>query len=130
MELFEFVGQRLRQLRSANPTGRTYSQESLARALGIAANTVSRWETATYKPSLKDLDRVSRLLSVSILEFFPREEQPKDETFSALLRAARQLEPTDLDELRRFAEFRRAESAMRSKAQNKRRRREPASGAT
>jgi hypothetical protein len=33
------------------------SQEALAKALGTTSNTISRWETAVYKPSVEDLDR-------------------------------------------------------------------------
>ncbi len=128
MELFEYVGQRLRSLRTNNPTGRPYSQEGLAKALGIAPNTVSRWETATYKPSIKDLDKVARLFSVSILEFFPREDHPKDERIAALLRTAKQLDPSDLEEVRRFAEFRRAARVVTEKGTQKRPRRPSARG--
>lgn len=123
MELFEYVGQRLRSLRTSNPTGRPYSQEELAKALGIAPNTVSRWETATYKPSIKDLDKVARLFNVSILEFFPREDHPTDERIAALLRTAKQLDPGDLEEVRRFAEFRKATRLLTGKQTQKRLRR-------
>jgi transcriptional regulator with XRE-family HTH domain len=126
MELFEYVGQRLRILRSNNPTGRPYSQEGLARALGIAPNTVSRWETATYKPSIRDLDNVARLFNISILEFFPREENPKDEKISALLRTAKQLDPGDLEEVRRFAEYRKATRVIQGKGSQKGSRRQSA----
>jgi transcriptional regulator with XRE-family HTH domain len=119
MELFEYVGQKLRTLRTNNPSGRPYSQEGLAKALGIAPNTVSRWETATYKPSIKDLDKVARLFNVSILEFFPREEHPKDEKIAALLRTAKQLDPGDLEEVRRFAEFRKATRVVKEKGSEK-----------
>lgn len=110
MNLFEYVGQRIRDLRLNYAGGEGLSQEALARALGLAANTISRWETATYKPSLEDLDKLARFFGVSILEFFPREEAEIDDQVAALLRAARQLAPEDLEELRRYAEFRRARS--------------------
>ena len=48
------------------------------------------------------------LLGVSILTFFPPEERPADEKITALLRAAERLSSEDLEELRRYAEFRRA----------------------
>jgi len=123
MELFEYVGQKLRTLRTNNPSGRPYSQEGLAKALGIAPNTVSRWETATYKPSIKDLDQVARLFNVSILEFFPREEHPRDEKIAALLRTAKQLDPGDLEEVRRFAEFRKATRVVHEEGSQKKSRR-------
>jgi len=115
MDLFEYVGRQLRRLRADNPSGHSYSQEALANALRVAPNTISRWETATYRPTLKDLDKLARVFGVSILEFFPREDEPTEEKFAALLRTAKQLDPADLDELRRFAEFRKAERLMRSR---------------
>ena len=47
--LYEQIGQTIRQLRGS------LSQEALAAKLGVAANTVSRWETGTYKPTPEDL---------------------------------------------------------------------------
>lgn len=108
MNLFEYVGQRIRDLRAGYGEGRGLSQEALARELGVATNTISRWETATYRPSLEDLEKLARFFNVSILEFFPPEETPTNEPMAALLRAAQQLKPEDLEELRRYAEFRRA----------------------
>jgi transcriptional regulator with XRE-family HTH domain len=110
MNLFEYVGQRIRDLRLNYNSGQGLSQEALARAVGVASNTISRWETATYRPSLEDLDNLARFFGVSILAFFPREEAETDEQISALLRTARQLQPDDLEELRRYAEFRQARS--------------------
>lgn len=110
MNLFDYVGQQIRDLRLNYGNGQGLSQEALAKALGVAANTISRWETATYRPSLEDLDSLARFFGVSILQFFPPEETPANEQITALLRAARQLKPEDLDELRRYAEFRRARS--------------------
>ncbi len=108
MNLFEYVGQRIRELRSSYGSGQGVSQEALAKALGVAPNTISRWETATYRPSLEDLDKLARFFGVSILTFFPPEEAPANEPLAALLRAAQQLKAEDLEELRRYAEFRRA----------------------
>ncbi|MFN8459913.1 MAG: helix-turn-helix transcriptional regulator [Anaerolineae bacterium] len=112
MNLFEFVGQRIRDLRLNYGDGQGLSQESLAKALNVATNTISRWETSTYRPSLEDLDKLARFFGVSILEFFPPEETPANDQITALLRAARQLKPEDLEELRRYAEFRRARSLV------------------
>jgi transcriptional regulator with XRE-family HTH domain len=106
MNLFEYVGQRIRDLRLNFAGGQGLSQEALANALGVTANTISRWETATYRPSLEDLDKLARFFGVSILEFFPPEEAPVNDPLNALLRAAKQLKPEDLEELRRYAEFR------------------------
>ena len=107
MDLFEYVASRIRDLRTSY-AGSGLSQEALAKGLGVATNTISRWETATYHPTIEDLDKLSRFFGVSILEFFPHEEETKNEEVAALLRAAKQLHPDDVVELRRYAEFRRA----------------------
>jgi len=110
MDLFDYVGQRIRALRKDYASGRGISQEALAKALDVAPNTISRWETATYRPTLQDMERLARFFSVPILEFFPPEEAAKaaDDRLNALLRAAKQLPPEDVEELQRYAEFRRA----------------------
>src|SRR5438045_2177292 len=95
VDLFEHVGGRIRDLRLAYGGGEGLSQEALAKALGVATNTISRWETATYHPSLKDLDKLARFFGASILTFFPPERRPADERMTALLRAAEQLSPDD-----------------------------------
>src|SRR5713101_372157 len=115
MDLFAYVGGQIRDLRTnfGGPPG--ISQEKLAKEIGVTANTVSRWETATYHPSLADLDKLARFFGVSILEFFPKSEQPKEAGINALLRAAEELPPNDVEELRRYAEFRRARQMVGGK---------------
>ncbi len=108
MELVRYVGQRLRELRTAFADGQGLSQEALAEKIGTTANTISRWETGTYKPSLDDIDKLSRFFGVSVLAFFPKEEGDQDLQVAALLRAAKQLPKEDIEELRKYAEFRRA----------------------
>lgn len=108
MNLTQYVASRIRDLRT-NYGGKGMSQEALAKAIDVTPNTVSRWETATYHPALDDLDKLARFFGVSILTFFPKkEEEVVDAQIAALLRAAKQLPPKDLVELRRYAEFRRA----------------------
>ena len=109
MNLFEHIAARIRDLRTTYG-GKGIPQETLAHGLGVATNTVSRWETATYLPSLEDLDKLARFFGKSILDFFPAESDPVNDKVAALLRAAKQLPPEDIDELRRYAEFRRARS--------------------
>jgi transcriptional regulator with XRE-family HTH domain len=108
MDIYEHVAVKIRELREnyGGPPG--ISQQKLAERLDLSANTISRWETASYRPSLEDLDKLARFFGVSILVFFPSEQRPKDERLAALLRTARQLKPADVDELQRYAEFRRA----------------------
>ncbi len=119
MDLFEYVGERIRALRTGHGHGKGLSQGALARELDVVPNTISRWETATYHPDLADLDKLARFFGVSILEFFPREEEPKDEKVTELLRAAKQLRPEDLEELQRYAEFRRARYLLKQRDQRR-----------
>ena|SRR5256885_11266153 len=111
MTLFQHVGMKIREFR-AKFGGRGISQEALAERLGVATNTISRWETATYHPTLQDLQKLSRLFGRSILEFFPDEKPTEDEKLTALLHTAKDLDPEDLEELRRYAEFRKARTLM------------------
>ena len=48
--LYEHIGAKIRELRTKYPKG-TLSQEALSSHLKVAPNTVSRWETGTYKPT-------------------------------------------------------------------------------
>jgi transcriptional regulator with XRE-family HTH domain len=118
-DLFEFIGSRIRELREQYNGGQGLSQQKLADALGVAPNTISRWETATYRPTVEDLDKMARFFGVSILDFFPKEEQPQEAKLAALLRTAKQLKPDDLDELRRYAEFRKARSLFTAGSKGK-----------
>ena len=116
-----YVGRRIREFRNAYGE-KGISQEALAAELKVATNTISRWETGTYEPTLHDLERLSRFFGVSIVKFFPQveEEDPKSKKVDALLRAAQSLQQDDLDELQRYAEFRRARSLQKGMQQKKR----------
>ena len=108
MDLYAYVGKRIRDLRSAYANGQGISQETLARAMDVSTNTISRWETATYHPTLGEIQKLARFFGVTILSFVPREEAPPDDRVGALVDAVRDLDPEDVEEVRRYAEFRRA----------------------
>jgi transcriptional regulator with XRE-family HTH domain len=124
MDLYEYVGQRIRELRSQHGGPPGISQEVLAQKLDVATNTISRWETATYHPTLDDLDRLARFFGVSLLELLPPDERQtaskQSEEISALLRAAQDLAEEDLVELRRYAEYRRARFQLDNQPKRKR----------
>jgi transcriptional regulator with XRE-family HTH domain len=103
----EYVGGQIRDLRKQ--TG--LSQEDLASKLGVPSNTVSRWETATYKPKLKDLDKLADVFGVSVSEFFPSSDVT--EPVAALMRKAKDLPQEDIDALLEFAEFKRAQHLLK-----------------
>lgn len=121
MDLLDHVAARIKDLRVSYNNGEGLSQEALATRLKVAPNTISRWETGTYRPSLKDVERISRFFGVSIISFLPSEliDEEEDESLKALLRTARQLHPADLEELRKYAEFRRARSIYEGKSRPK-----------
>ena len=121
MEFLDHVAARIKELRVSYNSGEGLSQESLAKQLKVAPNTISRWETGTYRPSLKDVERISRFFGVSIMSFVPPEliDEAEDENLRALLRTARQLHPADLEELRKYAEFRRARGIYQGKTRPK-----------
>lgn len=117
MDLLDHVAARIKDLRVSYNSGEGLSQDALATYLKVAPNTISRWETGTYRPSLKDLERISRFFGVPMMSFFPQEmiDDDEDENLKALLRTARQLHPADLEELRKYAEFRRARGIYQGK---------------
>ena len=120
MELLDQIAARIRDLRVSYNHGEGLSQDSLATHLKVAPNTISRWETGTYRPSIKELEKISRFFGVSINSFFPSDTlEEEDENLKALLRTARQLHPADVEELRKYAEFRRARSIYEGKTRPK-----------
>jgi len=116
----KYVAGQIKAFRSSYGEG-GISQEALATALGVATNTISRWETGTYEPTLNDLEKLARFFGKSIVQFFPQVEavDERSQKVDALLRAAQSLQQDDLDELRRYAEFRRARSLQKGSKSRK-----------
>ncbi|MGQ0445838.1 MAG: helix-turn-helix domain-containing protein [Beijerinckiaceae bacterium] len=110
-DLYKQIGEQIRHLRITSPLG-PLSQEALAEQLKVAPNTVSRWETATYKPTPEDLERLARHFRVSITHFFP-DMKETDERVAALASATGGLTDKDFEEVLRYAEFRKARLRMR-----------------
>ncbi len=111
-DLYTHIGNKIRELRTHYPAG-TMSQDALAASIKVAANTVSRWETGTYKPTPDDLDKLARFFNVSILTFFPN-ATPDDARIAALTSATGGLNEKDFEEVIRYAEFRKARLALES----------------
>ena len=109
-DLYEQIGQKIRGLREAYPKGKL-SQEALAGHLEVASNTVSRWETGTYKPTADDLDKLARFFKVSITVFFPGANADESRV-AALTSATGGLNDKDFQEVIRYAEFRKARRAL------------------
>lgn len=103
-DIYKQIGEKIREFRTTLK-GKGISQEDLARAMQTTANTVSRWETATYKPSISDLERLARFFGVTVTVFFPQ-LQPASR-MNALLSATGDLNDDDLEEVTLYALFRR-----------------------
>lgn len=108
-DLYKFIGEKIRELRQSFGS-KGLSQEELAALMKTTANTISRWETATYKPSADDLHRLSSIFGVSISVFFPNMENPH---LNALLSATGDLAEEDIKELVEYAKFRKARQMLK-----------------
>jgi transcriptional regulator with XRE-family HTH domain len=111
-DIYEQIGKKIRELRTTLK-GKGISQEDLARAMKTTANTISRWETATYKPSISDLDRLARFFGVPITIFFPQLESTSKT--NALVSATADLNDDDLEEVTLYALFRRAQHTKKKR---------------
>lgn len=111
MNIIEHIAQKIKDLRTAAGM----SQGELATALGVTQNTVSRWESGTYKPSVEDLDRIARIFKKSITALMPSDAGPVNKAQRLLLSKTGDLPPQDIAELVRYAEFVRARKQLRTK---------------
>lgn len=114
-DIYRIIGTKIRELRTHH-RGKGISQDQLAvelKKFGVdtTANTISRWETATYKPSVEDLERMARFFGVPISVFFPQIEPSAQ--VKALLSATGDLADDDVEELTRYALFRKARQEMK-----------------
>lgn len=107
-DLYQYIGDKIRTYRDK------LSQEELAKQVGTTANTISRWETGTYHPSVADLDKLARIFGIEIWAFFPINVKPSTAAQSALLSATGDLPEEDISELRRYADFIRARKLLKS----------------
>jgi len=118
--LHDFVAAQIKELRTGYNNGEGLSQEVLASQLNVAPNTISRWETGVYRPSFDDVWKMARFFGVPMRIFLPSEMMnADDDNLAALLRTARQLHPADLEELLKYAEFRKARSIYQGKSRAK-----------
>ena len=109
-DLYLHIGTKIRELRQ-NYGARGISQERLAAEMGTTSNTISRWETASYKPSAADLERLARFFGVGINVFFPTFETSR---LQALMSATGELSDEDIDDVTRYAQFRKARQLLES----------------
>ncbi len=103
-DFYKDVGAMIRELRKDH-CGTGLTQEDLAKHMGVLTNTVSRWETAESRPTAEDLNRLARFFQISITAFFPQELPRKE--IAELLRITRDMKEREIEEVIRFASFRR-----------------------
>src|ERR1700728_961253 len=116
MGIYRQIGAKIREMRMRQ-LGTVVSQEKLAEDLKTTPNTISRWEAATYKPSIGDLEKIARFFGVSIAVFFPDIEP--GERLQALMSATGDLDDNDLDEVTRYALFRKARKSLEDAKKSK-----------
>lgn len=114
-ELSTYIASKIKGLRSA--AGMT--QTDLAKALKVTPNTVSRWESEKYQPTVADLDRLARVLQEPIWAFLPSDLKPATEEQQILLSATGDLPAEDIEELRRYADFVKARRAIKKPKKQK-----------
>src|SRR5215204_3946803 len=107
-ELYKYIGNKIRELRQSFGA-KGISQDELAKEMKTSANTISRWETATYKPSAMELHNLAKFFGVNISVFFPEMENPR---LQALMSALGNLDENDLDELTQYAQYRKAKQLL------------------
>lgn len=110
-DIYKLIGEKIRELRTTFQ-GRGISQEALAQEMRTTPNTISRWETATYKPAISDLQRLADFFGVPISVFFPGLEP--NERIQALLSATGDLDDDELQEVTEYALYRKARRALKA----------------
>jgi transcriptional regulator with XRE-family HTH domain len=114
--IYKAIGDKIRELRMSYG-GRGISQEALAAAVGTTPNTISRWETATYKPSISDLERLARFFHVPISVYFPHMEPGA--RVQALLSATGDLSEEELEDVTEYAMIRKARKILKQAKRSK-----------
>lgn len=105
-ETFKFMGQQIREFRTTYG-GKGISQEALAKALKVATNTISRWETAAYRPTVEDVKRLAEFFGRDISEFFPPHERrtASDPGLANIERKYQSLKEEDKQTLNKLLDF-------------------------
>lgn len=62
---YQHVGSRIRQLR-LSAKGQPINQAQLARELGVKQNTISRWESGSFRPTMLDAQAIAQFFNVPV----------------------------------------------------------------
>lgn len=100
-EARQALGTRLREAREYLG----YSQDEVAKALGLPRPAISNMEAGTRKVEALELEKLARLYGRSIHYFLTGEEEPADTPVAFAARALQGLSPNDLNEVLRFASY-------------------------
>lgn len=96
------LGARLKEAREY----RGFSQDEVARHLGIPRSAISLIESGSRRVSAPELSRLARLYQTTMESLAGHEpEEPEPESVRLVARAAAELSATDRDEVLRFAQF-------------------------
>lgn len=118
MNIYDYIARKIKELRETY-AGQGISQEQLAAHIKVTPNTVSRWETATYKPKIADLERLAKFFGVPISSFLPLDQQPNTPELNALFSATADLKKEDIQALTEFALFRKTRKVLSSQGKTK-----------
>jgi transcriptional regulator with XRE-family HTH domain len=109
MNIYEHVAHRIRYFREQSQL----TQDQVAKVLGVSTNTISRWETATYKIALDDLQKVAQVFGLRTSMLLPFEEaETTQDVVAGILHG---LPADDISEVLTFADFRRQRSQLSTK---------------
>lgn len=111
MSIIKHIAQKIKELRIAA----NMSQTELAGKLKVTPNTVSRWESGTYKPGIEDLEKIARSFDKPIWALMPGDREEANREQQILLSRTGDLPPEDIQELVRYAEFVRARQSYKGK---------------
>lgn len=93
--LYHRIGARIASARTA---GRM-TQDELGMLIGESAISISRWENASRKPNVEDLEKLARVLNISILFFTQENETVEEDELKLLNRAVGKLQKADREEM-------------------------------
>lgn len=114
-KIYTYIGAKIKELRIHFAGGKGLKQEELAGKMKVSPNTISRWETGIYKPRIEDLNKLANFFSVPIYTFLPADYHPDKPELNALFSATADLKKEDIEELTRFALFRKARNVLHHK---------------
>ena len=96
------LGERLKEEREY----RGFSQDEVARYLGVTPSALSLIESGSRDVSTQELGRLAKLFQIRMESLTGDHQQPSEtESFSLVARAAAELSATDRDEVLRFARY-------------------------